>query len=56
MDVRQLIHTEQHRIFKKRSGLLVRHPEAKILFSRPTGYGQRVVFEPTGLRGVMLRS
>ena len=40
VDVRQLIHTEQHRIFKERSGLLVRHPEAKILFSRPTGYGQ----------------
>jgi hypothetical protein len=40
VDVRQLIHTEQHRIFKERSRLLVRHPEAKILFSRPTGYGQ----------------
>jgi hypothetical protein len=40
VDVRQLIHTEQHRIFKERSRLLVRHPEAKILFSRPSGYGQ----------------
>ena len=40
VDVRQLIHTEQHRIFMERSGLLVRHPEAKILFSRPSGYGQ----------------
>jgi hypothetical protein len=40
VDVRQLIHTEQHRIFKERSRLLVRHPEAKIEFSRPTGYGQ----------------
>ena len=40
VDVRQLSDTEQHRIFKERSGLLVRHPEAKILFSRPTGYGQ----------------
>ena len=38
--MRQLIHTEQHRIFKERSRLLVRHPEAKILFSRPSGYGQ----------------
>jgi hypothetical protein len=40
VDVRQLIHTEQHRMFKERSRLLVRHPEAKILFSRPSGYGQ----------------
>jgi hypothetical protein len=40
VDVRQLIHTEQHRIFKERSRLLVRHPEAEIEFSRPTGYGQ----------------
>jgi hypothetical protein len=40
VDVRQLIHTEQHRIFKERSRLLVRHPEAKIEFSRPTGYGE----------------
>lgn len=40
VDVRQLIHTEQHRIFKERSGLLRRHPEARIEFSRPTGYGQ----------------
>ena len=30
VDVRQLIHTEQHRIFKERSRLLVGHPEAKI--------------------------
>jgi hypothetical protein len=40
VDIRQLIHTEQHRIFKERSRLLVRHPEAKIMFSRPSGYGQ----------------
>ncbi len=40
VDVRQLIHTEQHRIFKERSRLLVRHPEAKIEFSRPIGYGE----------------
>lgn len=40
VDVRQLIHTEQHRIFKERSRLLVRHPDARIEFSRPTGYGQ----------------
>jgi hypothetical protein len=40
VDIRQLIHTEQHRIFKERSRLLIRHPEAKIMFSRPSGYGQ----------------
>jgi hypothetical protein len=40
VDVRQLIHTEQHRIFKERSRLLVGHPEANVVFSRPTGYGQ----------------
>jgi ParB-like nuclease domain len=40
VDVRQLIHTEQHRVFKERSRLLVRHPEAEIEFSRPTGYVQ----------------
>jgi hypothetical protein len=39
-DVRQLIHTEQHRHFKERTRLLVRHPEAKIELSRPTGYRQ----------------
>jgi TPP-dependent indolepyruvate ferredoxin oxidoreductase alpha subunit len=40
VDVRQLIPTEQHRIFKERSRLLVRHPEAKIEFSRPSGYAE----------------
>src|SRR4051812_32301847 len=40
VDVRQLIHTEQHRIFKERSGLLVGHPDAKIEFSRPSSYPQ----------------
>ena len=40
VDVPQLIHTQEHRMFKERSGLLIRHPEAKILFSRPSGYGQ----------------
>jgi hypothetical protein len=39
VDVRQLIHTEQHRLFKERTGLLVGHPNAMIEFSRPTGYG-----------------
>jgi hypothetical protein len=34
VDVRQLIPTEQHRIFKERSRLLVRHPEPKIECSR----------------------
>ncbi len=40
VDIRQLIHTEQHRIFKERSRLLVHHPEAKIILSRPSGYRQ----------------
>jgi hypothetical protein len=40
VDVLQLIHTEQHRIFKERTQLLVGHPEAKIEFSRPTWYGE----------------
>jgi ParB-like nuclease domain len=40
VDVLQLIHTEQHRIFKERTRLLERHPEAKIEFSRPTWYGE----------------
>jgi hypothetical protein len=40
VDVRQLIHTEQHRFFKEQTGILRRHPEAKIEFSRPTGYSQ----------------
>ena len=37
-DLPQLIHTEQHRHFKEATGLLVRHPEARIELSRPTGY------------------
>jgi hypothetical protein len=40
VDVRQLIHTEQHRIFRERSGLQAGHPEATIEFSRPTVYGE----------------
>jgi hypothetical protein len=40
VDFLQLIHTEQHRIFKERTQLLVGHPEAKIEFSRPTWYGE----------------
>jgi hypothetical protein len=40
VDILQLIHTEQHRIFKERTQLLVGHPEAKIEFSRPTWYGE----------------
>jgi hypothetical protein len=39
VDVRQLVHTEQHRIFKEKTRLLAGHPEARIEFSRPTGYG-----------------
>lgn len=40
VDVQQLIHTEQHRRFMERTQLLARHPEAKIEFSRPIGYGE----------------
>lgn len=40
VDIRQLIHTEQHRIFKERTGLLVRHPDARIELSRPGSYRQ----------------
>ena len=40
VDVLQLIHTEQHRIFNERTQLLVGHPEARIEFSRPTWYGE----------------
>jgi hypothetical protein len=40
VDLLELVHTEQHRLFKERTGLLVHHPEAKIVFSRPIGYGQ----------------
>ena len=40
VDVLALIHTEQHRHFKQHTRLLVRHPEAKIELSRPTGYRQ----------------
>jgi hypothetical protein len=36
-DISRLIHTEQHRIFKERSKLLVRHPWARIELSRPAG-------------------
>jgi hypothetical protein len=38
VDFLELIHTEQHRIFKERTGLLVHNPDAKILVSRPIGY------------------
>lgn len=40
VDLLELIHTEQHRQFKERSGLLKVHPEAHITFSRPMGYGR----------------
>jgi hypothetical protein len=39
-DLPQLIHTEMHRHFKESTGLLVRHPKAKIEVSRPTSYRQ----------------
>lgn len=40
VDLLELIHTEQHRQFNERSGLLDVPPEAHITFSRPVGYGQ----------------
>jgi hypothetical protein len=40
VDFMDLIHTEQHRIFKERTGLLSVAPDAKIVFSRPIGYGE----------------
>ena len=36
----QIVHTEQHRQFKERTGLLLRHPEAYMEFSRPIGYSE----------------
>jgi hypothetical protein len=38
VDFLQLIHTEQHRIFTERTGLLVARPDARIEVSRPIGY------------------
>jgi hypothetical protein len=38
VDVRQLIHTEQHRIFMEQTGLEGARPDAVIEFSRPQGY------------------
>ena len=40
VDVLQLVHTEQHRRFKERTGLLKVAPGALIEFSRPIGYGE----------------
>lgn len=40
VDVLELIHTEQHRRFKERTGLLAVAPRAVIEFSRPSGYGE----------------
>jgi hypothetical protein len=38
VDVRQLVHTEQHRTLMEESGLALSRPEASIEFSRPGGY------------------
>ena len=38
VDVRQLVHTEQHRTLMEESGLARARPEANIEFSRPGGY------------------
>ena len=40
VDIVQLVHTEQHRRFKERTGLLEAAPDAVIEFSRPVGYGE----------------
>jgi hypothetical protein len=40
VDVLELVHTEQHRLFKEQTALLQRVPEATIEFSRPIGYGE----------------
>jgi hypothetical protein len=40
VDFLELMHTEQHRIFQERTGLLVHNPDAKILVSRPIGYAE----------------
>jgi hypothetical protein len=38
VDIRQLIHTQQHRLFMERTGLELVRPGARIEFSRPQGY------------------
>ena len=38
VDIRQLIHTQQHRLFMERTGLEVVRAGARIEFSRPQGY------------------
>lgn len=38
VDIRQLIHTEQHRLFVEQTGLELVRPGARIEFSRPQGY------------------
>jgi hypothetical protein len=38
VDIRQLIHTEQHRLFMEQTGLELVRPQARIEFSRPRGY------------------
>ncbi len=40
VDFLELVHTEQHRIFQERTGLLVHNPDARILVSRPIGYAE----------------
>jgi hypothetical protein len=40
VDLLELVHTDQHRRFKERTGLKDAAPEAKIEFSRPTGYAE----------------
>ena len=40
VDILELIHTEQHRRFKERTGLHDVAPDAVVEFSRPLGYGE----------------
>jgi hypothetical protein len=55
-----LIHTEQHRIFRERTGLPSVVPEAVIEFSRPIGYGELLqvvqahAYELSATRGTLL--
>jgi hypothetical protein len=38
VDIRQLVHTQQHRLFMEQTGLELVRPRARIEFSRPQGY------------------
>ena len=60
VDFLELVHTEQHRIFKERTGLMVHNPDAKILVSRPIGYAEHLqaveahAYERSSTRGELV--